>query len=206
MIVILLFQAGPLEKVSRKVGKPMAFVTYRHSISLPYAKELYQDTRLHNRMLKVAYRTGSIHEKREQQINVNQRVAADRNRDFHGNRSGPQINQSRVEDRFQVAAAATVARASSYPMLQGTVYSPVYRTGHNAYRSSGGSEYVPQFVSMDNPPASFMGATPINHPDHHVSLSHRRDRLLRQQQHTRSAPYKADRNQGYHGYPSRKKY
>ena len=39
----------------------MAFITFKHSVSPPYAKELFSDTNLHGRRLNINFRTGSIH-------------------------------------------------------------------------------------------------------------------------------------------------
>jgi len=186
----LFSQAGPLQKVSRPPGKPMAFITYKHSISLPYAKEVFKDTYLHNKCLNIKYRTGSLHANKERQQQYGGSHQSGRYRESNV-RADP-YNQPRSDNRFQ-------DRRSNRNNAQ-NFYNNDIGTGSSSMPSYGSSrtnvEYEPQFVSFDSPAPQFKGAAPVNHPDHPVSLDERRQRLQHYQGYTAAA-------QSHRGYSQR---
>ncbi|XP_037087686.1 uncharacterized protein LOC119108205 [Pollicipes pollicipes] len=67
----LFLQAGPLERVRRprdqRTGdpRPFAFVTYEDEESVPYALELYRDTKLFGRVLRLQAQGGQQHDKQQ---------------------------------------------------------------------------------------------------------------------------------------------
>lgn len=189
----------------------MAFVTFKHSVSAPYAKELFCDTRLHGRILNVDFRTGSIH------VGGNNRQSRSGN---HNNSqqqtpySRPQHNPNPNQgghnnSNYYGSQNQPLSGLMHSPVIPGMVYgnglmsSPFMPAAQSmpiiqGYRSSADNrEYVPQFVGFDSPPSSFMGTAPVNHPDHPVRFDERRQRLMNQQRYITQADIQ--RNQARHG-------
>lgn len=176
-------------------NKNMAFITYKHSVSAPYAKEIFCDTKLHGRILNVDFRTGSTfadnaRQSRQGNYNGNQQS---RHQGNAGHQGRPYPSQS-YSANSNYGHASQQNGLMPYPSPSGhssgyVVGSPfaanpqsMPQVGIQGYRSSAGNrEYVPQYVSIESPPTPFRGAPPVNHPDHQVSLDERRNRLLSQQ-------------------------
>ncbi|XP_033100234.1 RNA-binding protein 7-like [Anneissia japonica] len=62
----LFLQAGPLVAVKRMADKPFAFVEFKHDVSVPYAKNIMEGTRLFQKELRIQFRSGSIHQQQSQ--------------------------------------------------------------------------------------------------------------------------------------------
>lgn len=174
----------------------MAFITYKHSVSAPYAKELFCDTKLHGRILNIDFRTGSVHRPTESQRQPRQGNynGSQDTRNQNSSHSYQSRNQTSYNNYGSVGQQnglfpSPVANAAQTAFVAGLVQSPftantssMPRTGIQGYRSSAGNrEYIPQYVGLENPPVAFHGGPLINQPDHHTSIDERRRRLLSQQ-------------------------
>lgn len=195
----------------------MAFITYKHSISPPYAKQLFSDTRLHGRTLNINFRTGSVHLGNNQhQHHQGGRSAgapynrADTyNRHGHGSYSGHSSYNQRNEGAHmygqQQQSRGLLGAPTSYPPTFAAAQyqaapQPLVHVAIQGYRSTADSrEYVPQYVSLDNPHNQFRGAAPVNHPEHAVPLDERRQRLLHQQQYATQNDIQRNHNRSYNG-------
>ena len=201
-----MLQAGPLEKVAIPSNKNMAFITYKHSVSAPYAKELFCDTKLHGSMLNINFRTGSVHASggRRPPRQDHQNGGRDM-RSINSSGGGGYSNHS-YQSQQNVGSHSNYSTPTqqngaglfsppipgNYPgtiTVQGMPPSPFAMNPQSmppvaiqGYRSTvDNREYVPEYVSFNNPPVNFRGAIPVNHPDHAVGIDERRRRLLNQQ-------------------------
>lgn len=64
----LFLQAGPLEKVTLMKNKNYAFITFKHSVSVPYTIELMNGIRLYQRPLLLQTRTGTSNSSSQAQV------------------------------------------------------------------------------------------------------------------------------------------
>lgn len=172
----------------------MAFITFRHSVSVPYAKELFSDTKLHGRFLSLDFRTGSIHagnQRQARQSNHHSASPYDRQQPRQSHSQGRDhysgyVHQSQVQDRsfhnmHTQGPYTPNPSVPSQPRIQG-------------YRSADNREYEPQFVSFNSPPVNFRGGVPINHPGHQIPFDERRQRLLTQQRYVTQADMQMRQN------------
>lgn len=215
--IVYFLQAGPLEKVAIPPNKTIAFVTFKHSVSAPYAKELFRDTRLHGQMLNISFRTGSIHSgggQGQRQSRAPDHSAGNSRSDRHhgGERShgspyqrvqGHNSSVGHQSPAVHYNGSPNVYPSPGYGMVQ-VPFFPDARSmpaiGIQGYRSSAENrEYVPQYVSFENPPVGFRGGVPINHPDHPVAMDERRQRLLNQQHYLTEADMQRNQRQGGYG-------
>lgn len=198
-----------MEKVAIPQGKNMAFITFKHSVSPPYAKQLFSDTSLHGRRLNISFRTGSIHLP-QQQTSAGRQGAPYQRSDSYNRRGGyHSANNSYNQRNGNSSYAGQPSQNQSMGLLNAPVTYPgfaanPFQANHQAvsiqgYRSSADSrEYVPQYVSIDNPHNHFRGAVPVNHPDHAVSLDERRQRLLHQQNYVHQTDTQRNKHNSYH--------
>lgn len=178
-----------------------AFVTYKHSVSVPYAKELFSDTRVHGRYLQLAFRHGSTHSdsQRSADHSAHDRYTG-RYSNTHGTGAhGSHYGRHSQDQRYQPSQSHNQRySARSRPQDPFTANSTAFPV--QEYRSATHHrEYDPQapaplFVSFANPPANFTGGAPLNQPGHPVDLETRRQRLLTHQHYaTQTDSYRKQR-------------
>lgn len=180
---------------SQKPGT--AFITYKHSVSVPYAKDLFSDTKIHGRYLQLAFRHGSMHADHQTRkdhseydnYNTGRYSSAETNRrSSHGSHyNSYQPNQSH-HSKYSTQNQAQDPFTADLSILPTQGYRP---SAH--HREYDPLAPAPLFVSFTNPPTNFIGAVPLNQPGHAIDLETRRQRLLSQQRYSTQA--NSNRNQ-----------
>ena len=193
----------------------MAFITFKHSVSPPYAKELFSDTNLHGRRLNINFRTGSIHLPQQpagagrqgapyqRSDSYNRRGGYHPANNSYSNRSDQRNGNAYASQHQQMQSVGMISPPVTYPGFAANPFQAIAQSAPNisiqGYRASADNrEYIPQYVSIDNPHNQFRGAAPVNHPDHAVSLDERRQRLLHQQHYVHQADAQRQQNRSYH--------